>query len=388
MEHGKPLTSSFMITTIEDVLPDDFNNILAVPQGEERLYGDFIYEANTNLYPLAKYSWNDYSVPAEGIVTILADKSIVPDSTAVPVLQNVTTVYIADSSEETIIGDYYLYIGADGDIDFTTVNPTNPSNWEKVKNLRFYDVIPSENSIYWKYIDIKNSLRHMDGTIWNQTIADEGDSIITNYYTFNDYVNTIAFFNMECTSIEITVRQESDNSILMEKQVVSLRDYQGIASAYDWFFEPTVIGKDTALVKIPIYRDIIIQIDYINTYSPPKVGETVFVRAKNTGKTGNKPQGRKKKFDIVTIDKDGKKSVQKSRTMIDEINYEVWIETNSLDRKIKEWERLINDDILIIGDETGKFTTLINYGYIKDMPYEIDSNTTHNKYSIKITTLI
>jgi hypothetical protein len=228
----------------------------------------------------------------------------------------------------------------------------------------------------------------MDGTIWNQTIADAADNIITNYYTFNEYVNTIAFFNIECTSIEITVRLESDNSVVMETEILDLIDLQGITSSYDWHFTPSGLFLQSTLARIPIYSNIIIQVDYKNTNIPPRVGETIFTRVHDMGATINKPQGRKKKFDIITIDKNGKKNIQKSNRMIDEINYSVMIGTNSIDSKINQWAKLINEDILIIGDETGKFTTLINYGSIKEMPYEIDSSSTHNKYQIAVTTLI
>ena len=61
--------------------------------------------------------------------------------------------------------------------------------------------------------------------------------------------------------------------------------------------------------------------------------------------------------------------------MIDEINYTVSVPTNSIDSVVNQWSKLINYNLLIIGDETGKFSTLINYGSIKEMPYEIDSGS-------------
>ena len=387
MEYGKPIVPSLVTTSLVDVLPDAFNNTEAVAVGQQRLQGDYIYEARKNIYPLATYSWNDFDTPVTGIVTKLSDKTTITNTT-VPVQSDITTIYIEDSSDSTIVGNYYTYTGAGTEIDFTTVDPTNPSGFTLATNMRHLDALPYEESVYWKLIDIKNSLRHLDGTLWNQTIADAGINTITNYYTIDEYLNIIAFFNMECTEVAVTARLQSDSSIVMERTFVNMLDLQGITSPYDWFFTPVNPNKKSAIIRLPIYDKVIIQIEYINTDIPPKVGETLFSRTRSMGQTANRPQGRKKKFDTIRIDENGNKNIVKSNTMINEIRYDIWVKTSDINSRIETWGDLINEDILIIGDESGAYTLMINYGSINDMPYELDTNSSHNKYQISVTTKI
>ena len=393
MKYGKKIHPVSFTTNVVDDSYTAFDNTSFVPQGEKRLYdSQYIYEANTNIYPLATYSWNHISSTANGVCIKLDDKTII-DSTLVPVTQDVTVVYVIDTYKDTtglVDGKYFLYTGATGTADFNTIDPTNPASWTEVVNYRYFDAIPSESSLYWKYIDVINSRRHLDGIIYNQTILASGTTI-TNEYIFDSisFINTIAFFNMDLTSIEITVRLQSNDSIVVPTFSVDLQDFQGITTPYDWHYTPLEGAlKKNAIAYIPIYSDIKVQIDYINTNNSPKIGETFFTRAADMGATLNRPQGRKKKFDRIIIDADtGKKTRIKSKALVDEVTYNVAVPTHSMDSKITIWSELINEDILIIGDESGVYTNLIHFCYIQEFPYEIDSNSTKNIYQIKLTTL-
>lgn len=388
MEYGIPLNIDNLDTNVEDENYNSFDNTIAVPKGSFIISNETIYKARTNIYKLATYSWNEFDTSSNGIVTKLDDKTTVTN-TAVPCVKDETTVYIEDDNDSDIIGKFYKYTGNDGDIDFTSIDPTNPSDWQEANNLRYYDVIPpssTELSLYWEYIDVINSKKHLDGTIWTQTLAPDGVTTISNYYTITeDYVNIIAFFNLDCDSIEVTVRAALDNSVLVDTITVDLYDYQGIANPYEWHFTPLGARLKNSFVRIPIYSNIIIQVDYIGTN--PKVGEVIFSRSVSLGKTIDKPEGRKKKFDKITIDEDGKKTIIKSKSMIDELNYSIAVNKGVTDSKVTELSKLLNNDILIIGDETGQYTNLINYGSIAEQPYIFDSGSDINFLQITVNTL-
>lgn len=392
MRYGKRILPISFTTNAVDEPITAFDNTALTPQFEQRLYdGKYIYEAYTNIYPLATYSWNHISEAENGICTKLDDKTTVV-STAVPCVKDITTVYIIDTYRDItnlVDGKYFKFIGTTGDIDFNTIDPTSPSGWAEVVNHRHFDAIPSESSIYWKYVDVINSQRHLDGTVYTQTTLDVGTTI-SNEYLFDaiDFIDTIAFFNIDLTSIEITVRLQ-DDTIVVPTFSLDLQDYQGITIPYEWHFTSLegALKKNT-FTSIDIYSDIKIQIDYINTNGNPKVGETFFTKSTDMGVTLNRPQGRKKNFDRISIDPiTGIKTRVKSKTLVDEVTYNVLIPTEALDSKITTWSNLINEDILIIGDETGTFTNLIHFCYIQEFPYEIDSTSTHNTYQIKLTTL-
>jgi len=105
------------------------------------------------------------------------------------------------------------------------------------------------------------------------------------------------------------------------------------------------------------------------------------------GATANAPQGRKRKFDTINISDAGIKTKVTRDALIDEITYTVYIETERNDSVITQISKLINENIVIIGDESGKLSNAIHYGWLSEHPYELDTNSTQNKYSMKITTL-
>ena len=391
MQYGKRIYPDSFTSTVVDVLPSVFNNTEAVVQGDQRLYeSDYLYEARTNIYPLATYSWNHIEASTNGICTILATKALVPDTTVVPVTKDVTVVYVIDTYKDTtniVDGKYFMYKGNNSTENFNTIDVTHPS-WEEVANHRYIDATPSESSIYWKYLGVKNSKAHLDGIVNNQTILESGTQI-DNVYIFTDrFIDTIAFFNLDCTSVEITVTK-LDDTVIVPTFTLDLKDYQGITTPYNWHFTPIEsVRLKNKLARISVNSNIKILISYIKSSGSPKIGEVFFTRSKDMGQTLNRPQGRKKKFDRVIIDKTtGAKTRIKSKALVDEVSYSVIVGTNEIDSKITIWTDLINEDILIIGDESGKYTNLIHFAYIQEFPYEIDTASSHNIYQIKLTTL-
>jgi len=392
MEYGIPLTPDSHTVDFSDDAITSFDNTLAVSEGLRRKYDDIEYEANTNIYALAEYSWNEPDSGTTGITTRLADKADIT-STAVPCTQNVTVVYVIDSYQDEavpkdVVGKYFLYIAANADVDFTTIDVTNPSDWDEVINKRYWDVIPDENSIYWETINTVNTKRLIDGKIFTQTVAPT--SSMEHKFYFTTYVNTIAIFNMECDEVNITVNAWDGAAYTNEvhNETIDLIDLSGIASSYAWHYTPLDKFKTRLLERIPMYPKIEIVITFTKTATDPKVGEVVFARTETSGKTHDKPKGTKRTFDITSQDASGQRTVIKSDKIIDTIAYRVSIPVNSIDAIIQKWGELINVNILIIGDETGEFTTLINYAYIKELPYEIATNWTQNTYEITVNTLI
>lgn len=394
MEYGTPLQPDSFVPDFTDDTIADFDNVEAVAVGLRRKYEDVEYESFTNIYALAFYSWNEYDENSIGITTRLSDKVDIT-STAVPCIQNETIVYVEDSYKDTAspqeaVGKYFKYTGTTGNVDFTTVDVSNPANFTEVINYRYFDAIPDEESIYWKTIETLNTYRLIDGKIYTKTVSP--DSVMVYDFYFTTYINAIAIFNMSCEEINITVNAWEDGTSDYTNEVfnetTNLLDLTGITSSYAWHYTPLEKYKNRLLARIPIYPKVKITITFTNTATNPEVGEVIFARTESSGITLDKPTGVKKNFDITTVDKNGNRTVEKSNRIIDTITYRVIIPTNSIDGMIHKWGELINENLLIIGDETGAFTVLINYAYIKDIPYEISSNSEQNIYSLTANTLI
>ena len=391
MEYGKLIQPVSFTTNVVDDTYIVFDNTASVVSGKQRLYDSkYIYTAKTNIYPLATYSWNHIDSTQNGTCIKLEDKTEVL-STAVPVIKDVTTVYVEDTHLDitnAVDGKYFIYVGNQNTLDFNTIDVTHP-DWSESVNLRYWDVTPSDSSIYWVEDSVLNSKRHLDGVVFNQTILTTSSTIINEYvFDGSQVVNKILFFNIDLTSIKLTVLDNNDN-VLIPEQIISLYDYQGIMTPYEWFFTPMPSTQlSSAIISIKPYSDMKIKIEYENTGSDPKIGETIFTYPQDCGKTLNRPQGRKKKFDRITIDSiTGKKTRIKSDALVDEVTYNVSVPVGEIDSKITLWGQLINEDIVIIGDESGTYTNLVHFCYIQEFPYEIDTGSSENQYQIKLTTL-
>jgi len=388
MQYGKKIQPTSFTTNVTDPVVTIFDNNSFVMKDSLRRYGDVIYQAYKNIYPLATYSWNDIANGVTPSVLRLSD-NVTINPTSVPCTKDVTVVYVQDTwktGAENVVGKYYLYTGTTGNADFTTIDPSSPANFTPILNYRHFDVTPSSGSLYWYVVETINSKKHLDDTIYSQTILDTTGTI-TNTYTIDTMIDTILLFNVKLEEIAVTVKDTLDN-ILVPRYTLDLRDYQGIMTPYAWFFTP-VEGtlKENAFTKINPYSSIKVTIEYTNNLVPPRIGETIFTRMVDIGVTANAPQGRKRKFDTININDAGIKTKVTRDALIDEITYTVYIATERNDSVITQISKLINENIVIIGDESGKYANAIHYGWISEHPYELDTNSTQNKYSMKITTL-
>jgi hypothetical protein len=390
MQYGKKIQPTSFTTNVIDPTITLFDNSSFVMKDSLRKYGDVIYQAYINIYPLATYSWNDIATGVAPSTIRLSDGYTMPDNTQIPCIKDVTVVYVQDTwkaGAENVVGKYYQFIGTTGNENFNLIDPQDPSSkFKQINNYRHLDVTPSNSSIYWKVVETINSKKHLDDTIYSQTELGTVGTI-TNTYTIDTMIDTILFFNVKLEEIAVTVKDTLDN-ILVPRYTLDLRDYQGIMTPYSWFFTP-VEGtfKENAFTKITPYSSIKVTIEYTNNSVPPRIGETIFTRMVDMGVTANAPQGRKRKFDTITIDDAGTKTKVTRDALIDEITYTVYIATERNDSVITQISKIINENIVIIGDESGKYANAIHYGWISEHPYELDTSSTQNKYSMKITTL-
>lgn len=388
MQYGLKIQPTSFTTNVTDPVVATFDNSSYVMKDSLVKYGDVIYKAATNIYPLATYSWNDIANGATPEVKRLSDGVIITP-TSVPCTKDVTVVYVQDTwktGRENVVGKYYLYTGTTGNVNFTTIDPSSPANFSVISNYRHLDVTPSNNSLYWYVVETINSKKHLDDTIYSQTVLDTPGTIV-NTYTIDTMIDTILFFNVKLEDIAITIKDALGN-ILVPRYTLDLRDYQGIMTPYAWFFTP-VEGtfKENAFTKINPYSSVKVTIEYTNDSVPPRIGETIFTRMVDIGVTANAPQGRKRKFDSISISDAGIKTKVTRDALVDEITYTVYIDTARNDSVITQISKLINENIVIIGDESGKLSNAIHYGWLSEHPYELDTNSTQNKYSMKITTL-
>ena len=59
MQYGRKIQPTSFTTNVADSVVTTFDNNSFVIKDSLRKYGDVIYQAYINIYPLATYSWND-----------------------------------------------------------------------------------------------------------------------------------------------------------------------------------------------------------------------------------------------------------------------------------------------------------------------------------------
>jgi len=395
MEYGVPITPDSITADFTDTVVTAFDNLALVLEGETRRYNYHDYTAYTNIYSLATYSWNDADIDTDSETIRLSDKVVI-DSTSVPCVKDETVVYVIDSYLDTAtpqqaVGKYFKYTGTTGNVDFTAINPASPANFDEVINYRYEDIYPDENSLYWQDLGAINSRRLVDGIVANATTAPSGNSMAFTFI-LSTSSNAIAFFNLDCSDINVTeYRWNSatmDYDIEVFNEDFELKSLAGIVDSYTWHTSPVELLKDRLLVRIPIWSRTKIVITFNNSIRPPSVGEIVFSRVLSIGETLDGVPGKRRNFDKTTVTSDGYKIRTVNQNIVDKITYQVIISTNLIDTTIQTIGELLGDNLLIIGDETGTFTVLLNYGYTSELPFKIKSNDDLNLYGITINTLV
>jgi hypothetical protein len=395
MEYGVPIVPDSITASFADTVVTAFDNTALVLQGETRRYNFHDYTAFTNIYQLATYSWNDADIAEVGETIRLSDKVVI-DSTVVPCVQNETIIYVIDSYKDTAVpqeavGKYFKYTGTTGNVDFTGIDPSNPSNFSEVINYRFEDIYPDVSPLFWDDLGAINSRRLMDGIVANPSLAPSGTSMVFTFI-LSTSSNAIAFFNLDCSDINVTeYRWNSatmDYDIEVFNEDYDLKSLAGIVDSYTWHTSPVELLKDRLLVRIPIWSKTKTVITFNNSLRPPSVGEVIFARALSIGKTLDGVPGKRRNFDKTTVTSNGYKVRTENPNIVDKITYKVIISTNLIDTTIQTIGELLGDNLLIIGDETGTFTVLLNYGYTSELPFKIKSADDINSYGITINTLV
>jgi hypothetical protein len=394
MEYGVPISPITVNPSFSDPSVTAFDNLLGVSLGGVRRYNNRDYKVLTNVYPLATYSWNDPQSGTTPLCIRLSDKAGMPP-TAVPCISNQTIVYIIDTYKDAVtpkvaVGKYFMFTGTSGNIDFTNVNPWDTYQFTQVVNFRHTDIYPDVNPLYWEDLGAVNSLKLLDGVVANATVSPVQASM-TYTFTFNTAVNAVAFFGM-ANAQSVTVTQYRWNALTSAYDIQTFTDtfllkaLDDVYDSYTWHFTPVGQFKDRLLVRLPVWTKAKLVVTWEGDY--PAVGECIFARLRTVGDTLDRPTGTRKTFAQTQVSWDGKRTVKRYNTIKDEISYRVAIPTHLADSTIKMIGLLLESNLLIVGDESGEFTTLINYGYISDLPFEIPTGNTITVYGITVNTLV
>jgi len=190
-----PKDISLEYSSVPLELISDLDITLGYVKGAFRIYDNKIYETLTVVDPLVKYIWYDEDTSNIYGRDIHNDIDI-SDPTSVPVVNNVTAVYVQSNQ-------HYYIAKVTGNVDFTIEDIVNPANFTDLGLTPDYRIsynYPNgkKNTLYWKYIKSTNGNTMFDGSLNKQTTNDR--QISGTNFSFDSATKTITN-NVEMTNI-------------------------------------------------------------------------------------------------------------------------------------------------------------------------------------------
>jgi len=386
-------------TDVEGTAHDAWSKTAEYSKDKTIAHNGELFTAFTNIYPLATYSWNDVSNTATPIVIKLDDASSVTP-TAVPCVKDTTVVYVIDSWQDTggeAIDKFFLFTGTTGNVDFTTIDPSNPANFEEIKNYRveYQEPIASENSIYWEYLGATNRNKVTDKSYNSQSVATSETEAWWEFEIKNP--DKITLFNLEAISAKIIVYDpllyDPDTEIgtyFYLNTIDPLLDTSGIIN-WRTLVRYTNIYTKNADWTIPFTSGTYTVRVYLYATSPQdlKLGEILAganedygltvdglpIQVKSSGKIIEKPNG-----DIVFEDEG---DISKVYTIF---NFSVLFDSDTLDSTLDKSSQLINRRIVVFGENTDeeKYRSLVVYGFTRDASPDFKSNNTKSYIKLQV----
>lgn len=123
------------------------------------------------------------------------------------------------------------------------------STSQNVSSTTITGCAPVTDENYWARADSTNRWRMHDSSTTSQT--GNADSIVNVYQLDDSYVDKIAFLNIDCTEITVTMTDATDGVVFSETK--SGIDSSAILDYYDYCFEPITRINDLLFEYLPKY---------------------------------------------------------------------------------------------------------------------------------------
>lgn len=350
-----PLTIT--ATNVVDEILDTYDITLGYKKADKVVHDGRVYEAYSSFGALAA---QHYVVETQ-TTTRLADDVII-DSTAAPVVDGVTVVYVEEHAK------YYLSKFT-GTIDYTAENPVTPSHFDEITvgGYRHENTPPVlGGTLYWKDLGATNQLKIFDEYINTQS---EHDTAMT--YTFSALAgNTIALFNLEGISATVTV---GGFTTTVDLTSVGIQDWG------DYFYAPVEYRRDV-LIELP--QSFTSTIELTITGDSAKCGAVVYGTRKDLGATLLGAQFGIDDYSTKVISDAGNIYVKEGK-----YNKRANLDVSIANSRINAVASLLTDlratRTVFVGDETDTYEYLLVYGYYQNFEFQLP-NGVLSSYSIEL----
>lgn len=357
-----------------------------------------LYSAETNIYPMATYSHNDIANTITPEVIRLSDNAIITP-TAVPCVKDQTVVYVIDTwkeGREDVVGKYFIYVGTTGNIDFTVIDPKNPStfHFNPINNYTELKVEPvfGDSSLYWKYLGRTNRNKIIDKAYNSQSIIQNSTEAWWEFEV--EAPDVITLFNVATQKAKITIYTTDINNPIYENTMDDLLD---TSSIINW---RTLVRyrnkyKNTTTWTIPfISGTYTVRITLMSTTPMDlKLGEAILGLKQDVGITVDGVPTQIKSSGKI-IENDNGEVVFQDEGDITKVYliYTFGIKYDSIthDAIIDKCTELINRRIVVNGENTDKqeYRSLTVFGHIMDASPTLKTNNTKSDIQIQVRRIL
>jgi len=217
----------------------------------------------------------------------------------------------------------------------------------------------------WINVGATNKWKAFDGVIADQAT---NTTSITYSLVPSSLVNAIAFFNLNATTVNVTVDDPTDGIVYDED--FPLVDNGAVENWFGYFFEPIVRKSEFIALDLPNYASATIDITITGeTGAEVGVGEIVFGSQKTLGLTLYNTVVGIQDYSRKDIDEFGNAVITKRR-FAQTVDYDVKVSTNSVRDVQKTLAEYRATPLVFTGTDEGSYGDLV-YGYYRSFSINI-----------------
>lgn len=222
---------------------------------------------------------------------------------------------------------------------------------------------PSASPTQWVRIAPVNRYAMFDQSVSTQTVSPSPITVVIN----TGSINSMAFVNVSCSSITVTVRDGTAGPIIYNQTKVLT---VGVTNWWEYFFEPLEFRTSAIFEDIPLYSSSEVTVVFEGTGNL-RVGELIFGRMNYLGATQYGMTSGIIDYSVKDTDAFGN-TILTQRVFRKTINCQLWINNTDQNRVQKLlYELRATPSVWIANDADIYSEASIAYGFYKDFYTEI-----------------
>lgn len=253
--------------------------------------------------------------------------------------------------------------------------------YESVQGSNLGNDPTTDDGTWWIDIGATNRWRAFDDTVTDQV---QNTTSITYSLDPQSLTNSIAFFNLDATSVQVTMTDPSEGSVY--DTTVSLVDNGAVSDWWGYFFEPIIRKPEIVLFDLPNYASATIGVTITTvTGETAKVGQIVFGNQKTIGLTSYGTSIGIQDYSTKETDDFGNVVITERR-FAQTVDYEIQLLTSTIRDVQKVLSTYRATPLVFSGTDEGTYGDLV-YGYYRNFGINI-STPSYSDATIEVEGLV